>query len=378
MKKAHILSLVCMIVIVMSMTSPASADYPAPGGPFNNYFYIQNQTTSSITCIYTIYKAYSLIVYNSTEITIAANESKLIDVHSLGLDVGTYSAVANCSGKAAIVSNFGDYDSGAGYLGSSGSATWYLPGLYDDYYDYYSTVIFQNTTSNIIDVTLEVFQANSEVPVLTLTYAGVNSYDSGYFELEGRGELLTNQTYSGKITATGNIAPVVNIYGRDSVEGQLYSYKGFSSGAKTMYAPVVMKNYYGYNTSLNIQNIGDGSTTVTVTFSNGYPKSNTLQAKAAWSIYLPTQTPGLSDGLYGVKITSNNYSIVVLVNESNSYNRAASYTGMTSGYGVVYAPVLDKRYNSYNSSVTCQMISNGPNSINIQYYTGSTPLTSLV
>ncbi len=356
--------------------------FPAPGGPFSNYFYIQNQTGSSITCIYTIYTINSFIVYNSKELNIAANESKFIDLNSLGLETDTYTAVANCSGKAAIVSNIGDSDSGSGYLGSTGSAVWYLPGLYDNYYNYYSTVIFQNATSNYIDVTLEIYQANSSIPVLTLSYNDVSAYSYGYFELEGRASLLTNQTYSGRLTGSDghgnlrNVVPMVNIYGRGGVDGQLYSYNGFSNGAMTSYAPVVMKDYYGYNTSINIQNTGDGPTDVTVYYSTGDYQSKTIQAKAAWSIYVLTQgppwLPSGPSGLFGATIVSYDYPIVVLVNESNIYKRAASYSGQTGGYRAVYAPVLDKRYSSFNSSVTCQMISGGPKTISIGYYTGST------
>jgi hypothetical protein len=55
------------------------------------------------------------------------------------------------------------------------------------------------------------------------------------------------------------------------------------------------------------------------------------------------------------------------VNESNSYNRAASYTGFASGSLEVRVPIVEKRYYGYNSSVTCQNVGGGPTNMTIEY-----------
>ncbi len=44
------------------------------------------------------------------------------------------------------------------------------------------------------------------------------------------------------------------------------TYEGFTAGARKLVAPIVMKNYYGYNSSITCQNIGNGPATISVSF----------------------------------------------------------------------------------------------------------------
>jgi len=56
----------------------------------------------------------------------------------------------------------------------------------------------------------------------TVTQTNVPAYASANFEQEGLSQLSNNVPYSAKITGTGNIAPIVNIYGRAAANNQLY------------------------------------------------------------------------------------------------------------------------------------------------------------
>ena len=153
-----------------------------------------------------------------------------------------------------------------------------------------------------------------------------------------------------------------------------------------MYAPVLMKNYYGYNSALVIQNLGAVATEVTVTYTVGgtdYTQTDEVAASSAWSIYIPSQAPSSipsgPDALFSAVVTSAGVGgnaaqdLAVLVNENNAYSRAASYVGFDGGSTEVRAPVVLKRYYDYNSSMTCQVISGGPATMTIEYFgdTGS-------
>jgi len=128
--------------------------------------------------------------------------------------------------------------------------------------------------------------------------------------------LVDDQFYSAVIEGTGSIAPIVNIYGRNSANNQLYSYNPFVSGSTKAYAPVIMNNYYGYNSALVIQNIDTTEADVTVTYTDGTTANYKIGAGAAESIYTPSSGVAAGNTLYGATVESTNgKSIVVLVNE---------------------------------------------------------------
>ena len=214
----------------------------------------------------------------------------------------------------------------------------------------------------------------------TETKTGVAGYASVSFEQEGLTELGDNKFYSAVIEGTGNIAPIVNIYGRGPTDNQLYSYNPFVSGSPKAYAPVIMNNYYGYNSALVIQNIDTDDANVEVTYTNGSTKNYVIGPGAAESIYTPTSGLPAGNTLYGATVEStNSKNIVVLVNESNGYNRAASYSGFAGGANDVRSPIVMKRYYDYNTSVTCQNIGSNPTTMSIVYagISGSTTSPSI-
>jgi len=47
------------------------------------------------------------------------------------------------------------------------------------------------------------------------------------------------------------------------------AYSGFTAGAHTASMPVIFKNYFGFNTFFNVQNVSSSPASVTVTYSNG-------------------------------------------------------------------------------------------------------------
>lgn len=381
MRKTALIGITLLVSLVI--TSAVSADTPAPGGPFSTAFRVQNLSSLVATCTYTLYNSSGTGVYTSALTNINPGDSMFVYTPGIGsLPAGTYSGQVNCSEEVAAVANFSDANSGASHNGISAPGTvWYAPGIYDNYYNFYSNIVAQNATGSPVNVTVEIFAPGNPVPVVTQNQSSVPAYASVSFEQEGLTGLSNNIPYSAKITGTGDIAPVVNIYGRSTADNQLYSYNPIPAGSTTVNAPVVLNDYYDYNSALVIQNIGGSATTVTVMYSSGHSHSQSVASNSAWSIYVPTQGPaglpsGNSGGLLSATITSSSQPIIVLVNESNNYNRAASYIGFASGTTEARAPVLEKRYFNYNSSVTCQVISGGPATMTIEYFSGGVSLGS--
>jgi hypothetical protein len=367
--KKYIAFLLVMVVLT-AVPLAASAAVPAPEGPFNTAFRIQNLGASAARCGFRFYDASGVEQYSSGILPdIPVGDSAYIYVPSdTTVDAGQYAAVVECDQPVAAVVNFSDADSGASYSGVAEPAdTLYAPGIYDDFYSYFSNIVVQNAGSGPIDISVEIYAPGNPTPVKTQTETNVQGYGFAVFEQEGLPELVKNQFYSARIIGTGgDIAAVVNIYGKGGAADQLYSYNPFASGSTLAYAPVILNSYYGYNTSLVIQNLGTNPADVTVSYSDGTVKTTTIAPGAADSRYTPSE--GLAPGLYGVKVESTNSEpIVVLVNESTNKNRAASYEGFAAGSATVRTPIVMRRYYKWNSSITCQNVGSSPTTMDIEY-----------
>ena len=381
MKKFGVFIIITLVLVTMPII--VSADTPAPGGPFNTAFRVQNLGSSEAACAFSFYDEDGVEAYSENLVPIPVGESAYVYVPALTpLDAGQYAGVVSCDQEVAAVVNYSDADSGASYSGVDGNeiaGTLYAPGIYDNYYDYYTDVVVQNASGGAIDITLEIYEPGNTTPVYSDTALGVP--DNGFvnFEQEGLAELATNQFYSAKIIGTGDVAAIVNIYGRGGVDNQLYSYNPFSSGSTIAYAPVIMNAFYGYNTALVIQNMGSVASDVTITYSEGTVVNTSIAPGAADSRYTPGE--GLATNLLtGAKVESTNgQPLVVLVNESTNKNRAASYTGFADGAQSVSAPIVMRRYYNFNTSITCQNIGSSDTTISIAYggIAGTTDSTSV-
>jgi hypothetical protein len=375
MKKSIIILFV--LVLSLALAAVASAAVPAPGGPFNTAFNIQNlSTTDPATCTIQLYDGSGNLDLTLSPPAIAAGD--VADFYTgspsfASLAPDQYSAVISCDQPVAAVVNFSDSDSGASHSGLDSSevgTNFFAPSIYDNYYGFYSNVIVQNTTSGPINITVD-YLAPGGASAGTQTASNVPAFSSVSFDQSGNTGLNNNIAYSAVIQGTGNVAAVVNIYG-GSGNQQLYSYNPFASGATTFYAPIIMNNYYGYNSALTVQNI-DSSTpaNVTVTYSNGAVESQSISPRSS-HVFLNFLTPGLTAGntLYSAKLVSNGSHIVATVNQSNALNRAATYNGVQSGSTTVNAPIVLRSYYGYDSSVTCQNIGTLPTNISIAYASG--------
>jgi len=322
-------------------------------------------------CTFAFYNAAGVAAYESGALApIAPGDALYVYVPSdTTVADGMYAGVVSCDQEVAAVVNFSDADSGASYSGVGGSEVateLYAPAVYDNYYSYYSNVVVQNATGAPVDITLQIFAPGVATPVYEDTKTAVPGYAHVAWEQEGLAELVTNQFYAAKITATGDVAAIVNIYGLGGTANQLYSYNAFAAGSMMAYAPVVMNNFYGYNTAIVVQNMGAANAAVTVTYSDGTEWTGSIAPGAAESLYTPASGIAAGNTLYGAVIESDE-PVAVIVNESTPFNRAGTYNGFASGGTAASAPVVMQAYYGWNSSVTCQNVSNAAVTMEIEY-----------
>lgn len=367
MKKFAFLTLVLLLALPLSVL----ASTPAPGGPFNTAFRVQNLGNANANCTFAFYNAAGTKAYESSTLApIVPGDALYVYVPSdTTVANGMYAGVVSCDQEVAAVVNFSDADSGASYSGVDGSEVateLYAPAVYDNYYNYYSNVVVQNATNAPVNITLKIFEPGNITPVYENTKTNVPAYAHVSWEQEGLSQLSTNQFYSAKITASGNVAAIVNIYGLGGTINQLYSYNAFAEGSLKAYVPVVMNNYYGYNTAIVVQNMGDAKANVTVTYSNGTKWTGEIAAGAAASLYTPASGIPAGNTLYGAVVESDK-PVAVIVNESTLFNRAGTYNGFAGGGTTISVPVVMKAYYNWNSSVTCQNVGSSPVNMNIKY-----------
>lgn len=158
----------------------------------------------------------------------------------------------------------------------------------------------QNSSSATVEVKIQYYDRTTGAEVAAAMQTIPVAANSGVVVYPEQNTNLPATFYgSAKISAnnptTTKIGVSVNFYnvGTDFQTSQLQSYNAFSTGAKILYAPRVVRRYYGYNSGISIQNVGSVATTLTLdfTFANGTPFSYTtpvVNPSASYIVYAPS------------------------------------------------------------------------------------------
>ena len=367
---AIVLVLLFWLATIPTFAQP-NPDSGVPGGPFSTAFRVQNLGSSQATCTYTVYNAQGTQAFNSPLPSISPGASALVYTPATpGFPSGVFAATISCNQPVAAVVNYSDSDSGDTFVGVSSPATkLYVPGVYDNYYNYYTSLRVMNASPNNNSVTIKYYDGATEVTSEKDTFT-LNGNGSRAVIHEGRSGFVNNKIYSAVIEGSGPLAAVVQIYGLGPRDNQLYSYTAFSNGAPKAYVPLVMSNYYGYDTATAVQNIGTAPTTVTVTYSNGLQQTFNLAVGQSQTLLDFNLLPNSNQSYSAVveSISSPPQNIIVTVNESRRGTKlATTYEGFFGGAKNLVAPIVMKSYYGYNSSITCQNIGTGPANISVGY-----------
>jgi len=257
---------------------------------------VANLDTQPATVTIEFYNTSGGLVYTYVDpTTIAAGDARTYYVPSILPDSAATSfrgsaVVSSERNIAAIVNE--NAGSGAGYDMPPGilrgsytgiraaetASALYMPVALKAYYGFNSQLVVQNAGATA-NITFEFFDA-SGVSVATYVASNVGANASAIVELDTltptTGSIPSGFGGSVKVTSGSNLAGMVNNM-TSSEPAVLQTYNAFSGsdGGTTLYAPALFNDYYGYVSSLQVQNVGSVATDIQVAYSDGIVKTAT-------------------------------------------------------------------------------------------------------
>lgn len=375
MKKGSVVLLVFVLMLAMG-SAPVAAQL---GDVDNSSFTVQNVGTGPATVVVTFYdEAGNAITPNplnggkSNPFTLNPGESFEVYLPGIpGLANGRYSVVISSDQPVVAIANLiGQNTAGTvfyngSYSGASaGATTMYLPAIVRAYYGWNSLISIQNVGAAPTDITVTYTCGAS---TYTHTKTGLAPGASVHFDLETSPPPGMPTGCNGSAVVTSSSQPIVVVDNQTAAGlGYTQSYNGFATGATTIYVPALYNNYYTWSSSLNIRKIGSGSTTVTVTYSDGgISTCNLTDAQPSCLLYMPTVHP--ATGKFAATITSSSLPVVAIANAANPNKQAQTYEGFTGGASQVGLPTVMKKYYGWDTSFTCQNVGTVSTSLNISY-----------
>jgi hypothetical protein len=249
------------------------------------------------------------------------------------------------------------------------ATTLYMPFAGKAYYGFNSQLVVQNAGA-ASDITFEFFNT-SGVSIATYVASSVAANASAIVELDTltptTGSIPSGFGGSVKVTSSSNLAGMAN--NMDGAVLQTYNAFTAADGGTTLYAPALFNAYYGYVSSLQVQNIGSVSTNITVTYSDGIVKTATgVGPNQAALFYQPDE--GHASGWAGSATVTSSAADVVAVVAQKSSVKASNYNAASGGATEISAPALFNSYYGYDTSLTVMNVGSVSTDITVTYSDG--------
>lgn len=172
-----------------------------------------------------------------------------------------------------------------------------------------------------------------------------------------------------------NGAQLAAIVNEVKTEGAAVSYPAAVAGVPATVAPFVLRNYQGWSTGLQVQNLGSAPTTVVVTYTrtNGpgtWTESASILPGAAAVFYQPAH-PQLPDDFLGTAFvtSSDGAPLAVLVNIMNPQSTAAMNYFASDSAGLALAlPYVTRRADGWSTGILVFNPNSVPAVVRVSYY----------
>jgi hypothetical protein len=201
---------------------------------------------------------------------------------------------------------------------ASGATVSYLPVLYKGYYGFDTSFLVQNVDSATNAIRVTYSNGSQET-------ASLAPGESKLFYQPNNANLPRGFNGSAIVESTNakQLLAVVNIANLNT--GRLSAYNGFVTGTTSVSLPAIYKYYYGWVTSLTVQNIDTVPVNVDISYSNGATEPRVSLQPGQSKLYFQPNTAGLPNGFSGsAVVTATGGKIVAVVNEEKQKNDANS------------------------------------------------------
>lgn len=355
------LRLAAGLIMALALLVVAGPKSSFAAGTYSTGFQIQNLsgTTANVTITFYPQGSASGTAVNTT---VAANGAKtyatLPDTVAAGFSGG---AVISSDQNVASIVNVaqslnGSFNSGASYSGvSAGSKAVQLPVIFHNWFGFNSLFNVQNTGATAAHVTIT--YSNGATDTATILPGSSTQFDQ-------TGSTKLGDKFFGSAVVSSDVE--VAVAALEQGPTTLLSYNGFNTTSTAPVFPLINTNNFGYVTNIGLQNTGNASTNVTVSYtpsSAGTACTETLTIPAKSSVAFGggfQNTVGGENCANGAtfvgsaKVTANtgNQPLVGVVNQLNqTANKGGSYNGINPAEGTskVVFPIINDRNFGYNT-----------------------------
>lgn len=186
---------------------------------------------------------------------------------------------------------------------------------------------------------------------------------------------LADGRYSVVIDSDQNVTAIANLTSADPSTSTAYNGISSTDTGQSFNIPSVYRNYFGFSSSVVVQNAGTASANVRIGYKNaaGTEVANESRAIASNASYTfdQTATSGLSDGFVGAATVTSDQPVAAIFLISAS-GQLSSGRGVRSGAPIVYLPVIYNQYFNFNTNVLVQNVGSAATTVEITYYNAST------
>lgn len=358
-------------------------------------FYAEDGTPQSIACL----RGSPCELANP--FTLAPGAKEEIYVPGVpGLADGRYSVVVSADRPIAAIASLAGNDNNSFYTASytgmedKSQVSMFLPGVQWQFYAWDSHFSTQNLTAADQDISVEFYAEGSNTvchtegphstPMYSSWHLDVGALDLSACNVDG----VAGYNGSAKVTAAGPIAVVDNQTTNPASADCLgchfeVAYSGFVQGETTLYVPDLYLHSFpatgstGWNSSMNVQNVGTADTVVTIDFKTS-PEviiTKTLTPNQGWLVYLPS-VAGLPDSpwdTFSALITTDGQSVVAIVSAANPLFQAMTYNAVLGGGATVAVPTVMRLYYGWDSSFVTQNLGSDPVVVHVVYSANANP-----
>jgi hypothetical protein len=372
---------IAILLIVLTLAAvPMAAN--AQGETTDTAFQVVNLSDTEANVTIVFYGTDGSEVYSMDD-TIGAGSSKTYVQGDMGTELGTTfngSVVVSADQEiAAIVNqNTANEDATSGYNASytgfsEGGTDFYIPIVLNNFYGYSTEISIQNAGSDPVDVDVTYDTAGCTDEVDGLEKGTAVRFDNTESCSGG-----LNANGSATVSATGPVVAVVNQMSDGANLEQTYNGFALANAGSTLYTPIALHEFYGFNSSFQVQNVSGAEMDICATYSDDVYECVEGVADGASATFLQGDEDHATQWTGSAVITNTTGGDMVGVVNQQGGNSAASFNMYTGGAAKWSLPSLLYEFFGFTSSFQVQNVSDSQVEVAVTYDDGVTVDTKSV